>query len=143
MFDSSHFHPMIVHFPIALLVVGFLSDVVSIFAKNPCFKKAGFMLQVFGTLGVIAGYLSGTLFTGWQSFSGPTKEAFELHQDAAFLALLIMLVATLFRIVIVLMKRSDSWLRWISFILFLAGVAAITRTGFLGGNLVLNYLMGI
>ena len=31
MFDTSHLHPMIVHFPIALITVGFIADVVFLF----------------------------------------------------------------------------------------------------------------
>ena len=30
MFNADHLHPMIVHFPIALMAVGFIADVVTI-----------------------------------------------------------------------------------------------------------------
>ncbi len=143
MFDSSHFHPMMVHFPIALLVVGFLFDVIALFVKNPCFSKSGFILQLLGTLGVIASFATGDWFTGWQSFSGATKVAFELHQDAAVLTLWLSIVSLLFRIFVLLMKRTNTWLKWVVLLLSLLTVAAIGQTGFYGGNLVLNFLMGI
>lgn len=143
MFDSSHFHPMMVHFPIALLVVGFLSDLLSVFFKNQCFPKAGFYLQLLGTLGVIASFATGDWFTGWQSFTGATKNAFELHEHAAVLTLWISIAALLFRIFVILMKRTNTWLKWIVLLLCFLTVVAIGRTGFFGGDLVLNFLMGI
>lgn len=143
MFDSNHFHPMVVHFPIALLVVGFLADLASVFFKNNCYPKAGFMLQLLGTLGLIASYATGDWFTGWESFSGATKDAFLLHQNSAFVALWISIISLLFRVFVLMMKRSNTWLKWIVLLLVLLTAVAIGRVGFYGGDLVLNYLMGI
>ena len=59
MIDLTHLHPMIVHFPIALLIVGFLADAIGLFTKREFFTKAGFYLLILGTLGVVAAYLTG------------------------------------------------------------------------------------
>jgi uncharacterized membrane protein len=43
MFTTSHFHPMLVHFPIALIMIGFLAEVISLFVKKEaCLSFAGF-----------------------------------------------------------------------------------------------------
>ncbi len=47
MFDTSHLHPMIVHFPIALLIIGFLFDLAGVISKKDFFNKAGFYLLIF------------------------------------------------------------------------------------------------
>lgn len=58
MFNTSHLHPMLVHFPIALVVFGFLADAVSLFyKKETCLSKTGFYLLVIGTLAAIATWL--------------------------------------------------------------------------------------
>jgi uncharacterized membrane protein len=55
MINSTHFHPMIVHFPIALITIGFTADVVSLFIRNEkCLSKTGFYLMVTGALAAIA-----------------------------------------------------------------------------------------
>jgi uncharacterized membrane protein len=64
MFTTTHLHPMLVHFPIALITVGFLADVVFLFYKKEiCLSKTGFYLMIVGTLAAAAAYLSGQLFT--------------------------------------------------------------------------------
>jgi uncharacterized membrane protein len=61
MIDTVHIHPMIVHFPIALLIVGFLFDILSLFIKKEFYSNAGFYLLILGTLGIIAAYFTGNL----------------------------------------------------------------------------------
>ena len=144
MFSPDHFHPMIVHFPIALLIVGFLADVAGVFYKKEKYlHKMGFILQILGTLGVIAAFITGDNFTQWETFQGATKDAFELHQDAAILTIWVVIAATIFRILIMMMQRFNGWLKLISLMLYLAGVVLIGYTGFMSGNLMLNFLMGI
>lgn len=144
MFSSTHYHPMVVHFPIALLAVAFLADTVGLLIKKEhCFHKAGFILQVLGTLGVIAAFFSGDEFTSWETFAGPTKDAFLLHQDAAIITIWIAITATVARILIVMMKKFTGVLKWVCIILLFVSMLSVLRTGFLGGDLVLNFLMGI
>ena len=37
MIDTTHIHPMLVHFPIALLIVGLLADITGLFVKKSFF----------------------------------------------------------------------------------------------------------
>jgi len=38
MLNIDHVHPMIVHFPIALIIVGFIAEIVSLFFRNENFE---------------------------------------------------------------------------------------------------------
>ena len=143
MFNTSHIHPMLVHFPIALLIVGFLFDIVSEFIKKePCLLKIAFILQLLGTLGVIAAYISGDSFTNWESLVGAAKSAFMEHDESATYTIWIMIAATAFRVVLVVLHRYKGWFKYISLALFFIGVLCICRTGLLGGDLVYSYLVG-
>jgi uncharacterized membrane protein len=54
MFPTSHFHPMLVHFPIALVAIGFIAELASVFIKKEiCLTKVGFYLLIFGTLSAL------------------------------------------------------------------------------------------
>lgn len=77
MFNTDHLHPMIVHFPVALIIVGFTAEVVSLFFKSEkCLSKTGFYLMILGTLAAIAAWLTGQLFTD-HPYDGEILSVFE------------------------------------------------------------------
>ena len=95
MFDTTHLHPMIVHFPIALLIIGFLFDLTGAIFNKVFFSKAGFYLLILGTLGVIAAFISGNIAGDGVSEVGTLKQALENHEDAAQLSLWLMVTASI------------------------------------------------
>ncbi|MCK9425125.1 MAG: hypothetical protein M0Q21_03680 [Ignavibacteriaceae bacterium] len=143
MFDTSHLHPMIVHFPIALLIVGFLSEVVGLFLKKEFFTKAAFYLLILGTLGVVAAYITGDIAGDGVSETGQLKNALETHEHAAQLTLWLMAGAAIVRIALVWMKKFEGVFKYAAFVLFLAGVLSVARTGYYGGELVYKHAAGV
>ncbi len=59
MIDLTYLHPMLIHFPIALLIVGFLTDLTGLIIKREITAQAGFYLLVLGALGTITAFMSG------------------------------------------------------------------------------------
>ena len=143
MFDTSHLHSMIIHFPIALLMVGFLADILGVILKKEFFTKAGFYLLILGTIGVIAAYLSGNIAGEGVEEAGTLKQALENHEHAAELSLWLMVAAALVRITIVAAKRYTGILKYAALTLFLLGVLSIIRTGYYGGELVYKHAAGV
>ncbi len=143
MFDPTHLHPMIVHFPIALLIVGFLADAIGLFLKKDFFSKAGFYLLILGTLGVVAAYISGNLAGGGITEAGSLKQALETHESAAELSLWLMVIAALVRITLILTKKYVGTFRWVALFIFLIGMLSIARTGYYGGELVFKHAAGV
>ncbi len=143
MFDTSLLHPMIVHFPIALLIVGLLFDTIGLFSKKEFYSKVAFYLLILGTLGVIAAYFSGNAAGEGISEEGSLKQAIEMHEDAALLALWLMVAASAGRVVMMLLKKYTGVFKYFAFGLFLIGVLAIARTGYYGGELVFKHAAGV
>lgn len=143
MFDTSHLHPMIVHFPIALIIVGFLSEVVGLLLKKDFFTKAAFYLLILGTLGVVAAYITGNIAGDGVSETGQLKNALETHEDAAQLTLWLMVGAAVVRIALVWMKKFDGVFKYAALVLFLAGALSVARTGYYGGELVYKHAAGV
>lgn len=143
MFDLSHIHPMIVHFPIALLMVGFLSDLIGLVTKKDFFNKSGFYLLILGTLGAVAAYFSGEYAGNGVTESGALGQALEVHESAAVLTVWLMVGASLVRIGAVLLKRYEGVVKVVAFGLFLVGVLSIARTGYYGGELVFKHAAGV
>jgi uncharacterized membrane protein len=143
MFDTTHLHPMIVHFPIALLIIGFLFDLTGAVFNKDFFSKTGFYLLILGTAGVLAAYISGNIAGDGVSEVGALKQALENHEEAAELSLWLMVVASIVRITIVLLKKYSGIFKWAAIVLFLAGILSIARTGYYGGELVFKHAAGV
>ena len=133
---------MIVHFPVALLAVGFLADVISLFfsKKEPCLSKLGFYLMILGTLGAVAGYFTGEYFT--QEMTGAAGELKENHELFAKITMYVMIAASALRIFTVLTKKDNGFMKWVVFAMYAIGTASVAYTGFLGGSLVYNFMIG-
>jgi uncharacterized membrane protein len=143
MFSTSHLHPMIVHFPIALITIGFLTDVLALFFKEEKWlPKAGLFLMVTGALAAVAAWSTGQVFTT-EPTQGAIVEVFNKHETAALITMIIMLIGSAFRIWLVINNKEESNLRWVTFGLYFIGFCAVTFTGFMGGTMVYNYMMAL
>ena len=143
MFSTDHLHPMIVHFPIALITVGFIAEVSSLFFRSEkCLSKTGFYLMVLGSLAAIGAWSTGHLFTE-EPTQGEILKVFERHETWALVTMILMITGTLFRIWLVVQKKEETSLKWIAFGFYLLAFAAVTFTGFMGGTMVYNFMIGL
>ncbi len=143
MFDLTHVHPMIVHFPIALLILGFFSEIAGLIFKKKFFTDAALLLLVTGAAGAVAAFLTGSNAADGLTEAGSLKRAVETHEGAAELAMWLSLAAALFRSVAAFAKKHLNILRPIAILLFLVAVVAVARAGYYGGELVFKHAAGV
>jgi len=140
MFSTAHIHPMLVHFPIALIMVGFLAELISLFfKKEACLSFTGFWLLVTGTLAALAAFLSGSFFTG--DMTGAAGAVKETHELFATVTLCSLILCALFRIYLKTSGKERDIMKWIAFALYAISAISVSITGFYGGSLVFNYMM--
>jgi uncharacterized membrane protein len=140
MISPSHFHPMLVHFPIALVVIGFIAEIAFMFYKREaCLSKTGFYLLITGTLSALIALLTGVLFTS--DMSGSAGDIKETHELFAWITVITLIVASIFRIFLMVKKIERSDLNWVAFFLYGLAAISVSITGFFGGNLVYSYMM--
>jgi uncharacterized membrane protein len=142
MFSATHLHAMLIHFPIALLIVGFLFEALSLIWKKDYLKQGAFYLLILGALGTLVSYLSGNA-AGEGIEEGPLKNPLELHEQAASISLWLSLATAALYSIIIIAKFRKSWLKVISVVLFATVIGSIARTGYLGGQLVYKHGAGI
>lgn len=142
MITSTHLHAMLIHFPVALLLVGFLSEVISLITKKEFFKNAAFYLLLLGALGAVAAYLTGNA-AGAGIEAGTLKKALDLHEQAATISLWLTIITALSYLIVALVKYKKAWTRIATVVLFTAVVFSIVRTGYLGGQLVYKHGAGV
>jgi len=142
MFNTAHLHPLIVHFPIALLIAGFVADTAYLlYKKEVCLSKVGFYLMLAGTLGAVAAVLSGNFFT--EDMTGSVEVIRERHETFANITMYLMIVAGILRIFLFIKGKSESKAALGVYILYLIGVLLVGYTGMLGGTMVFNYMIGL
>lgn len=140
MFDISHIHPILVHFPIALVIIGFLADTLFLlFRKEVCLSKTGMYLLFAGTLAALVTWLSGFVFTS--EMSGTAGEIRETHELFATITVFLLIIASVIRLVLLVRKTETSGIRWVVFIFYCLAAVSVGITGFFGGNLVYSYMM--
>ncbi len=142
MISATHLHAMVVHFPIALLMAGFLFEVISFFYKKEFFRQSAFYLLILGMLGTVASYLAGNA-AGEGMEEGPLNKAMELHEQAGTVSLWLTIATALVYAVIYIFKYHKSWLKIIAVLLFAGVIGSIARTGYLGGQLVYKHGAGV
>lgn len=141
MFTASHLHPMLVHFPIALVSIGFLLEIFYFFRKKEvCLTKAGYYLLIIGTLASVATWLSGMIFTsGMEGAAGQIRET---HAIFATITIVLLLISASIRIYLSVKKKEDNkTMKNVAFLFYTLAAMSVSITGFLGGTLVYNYMM--
>ena len=141
--DLTHLHPMLVHFPIALLFVGILSETAGLFMKKEFFSTAGFYLLLLGAAGAGAAYVSGENAGDGITEVGALKAALETHEGAALLTVWLAVAAAVVRVAVVVFKKYSGLYKAAAYGLFLCAVLSVGRTGFYGGELVYKHAAGV
>ena len=84
-------HPLIIHFPIALLSVGFLCDLLSYILQNKSLAHAGWWNFVFGVVSSVCALITG-LITDLSSKPSLVDEPFPVHENHASLQIFVVCV---------------------------------------------------
>jgi len=148
MFDTSKIHPMLVHFPIALAIVGVVLELVRFYFHKPneaFFHKAepklpsGELLLYIATVSAVVAVLSGFLFTG--TFAGKPLEVRNLHMVLAVLSTVALALASLLYIHARFVRMGRSTKLGLAF--YVAAAILMGVAGHVGGDLVYTYMIGL
>lgn len=77
-------HPMLVHFPIALLFTSVLFDIVATWFKRETFREGALWLLMIGLTGGIAASVAGGWAEEAAEQAGIAESLIEIHETLAF-----------------------------------------------------------
>jgi len=142
MFSTSHLHPLLVHFPIALVIFGFLAELAFLFFKKEnSLSKMGYYLLIAGTLAAIVTWLTGNFFT--TEMDGAAGKIRETHELFATITLGFLVVTSVLRTALLMLKNENPALKITAFILYGFAAISVGITGYFGGTLVYNFMLGL
>ena len=125
-------HPAVIHFPIALGVVGALAAVVYLFLRKEWLRWFAPILLTIALLGAVAAYFSGQSGEDRAEDLNVPKAAIAEHEESAIWAMGLIGLAALLSWATHAKRRGE----WVSAVIAAVAAAAVLRTGHLGGILV-------
>jgi len=140
---APNIHPLIIHFPIALLLVAVFIDTVSIWFHRTWLYKSALMMYLFGTLAAITAYITGRIAADSVNPPFNAELTMSKHSDMALYTVLFFSIYTILRLI--LQKKIDpenKFLRLAALAVALAGIFLLISTADLGGKLVFKYGVG-
>lgn len=140
MFDTAHIHPMLVHFPIALTLLGVLLDALHLYKPKKFPYPCGEVLLYFATLSAILAATAGSFFT--PDFNTPVlSQAKNIHSTFAGITVTFLCIASVVYASRYVITKYSSLLHKVGFIFYVLAALSVAVTGFLGGVLVYNDLL--
>jgi uncharacterized membrane protein len=123
-------HPLIVHFPIALLLVATLFELVHVVRPGATQRRAVDLLLHLGALGAVAAAVSGWLYT---DFEAPRNDLVELHRWTGVAAAALAVCASVLSFVARTRDAGGLVVGYRIALLLMAGLVGFT--GHLGGQM--------
>lgn len=123
-------HPMIVHFPIALLVIALAMEFFTTRKKNQELRSAINLLLIFGTLSAILAVFFGWLLKTQEQYSGAVLD---IHQISG-IATTVLAVATVLVHQQIIRRKKFAWLKAYRALLVFT-VLGVTVAGHYGASL--------
>ena len=143
--NLAFWHPQIVHFVIALLIVGVLLRLISLTGRFPFTGPAAATLLLLGTAAAVIAVKSGTDAHDAVERIPGAQAAVNEHEDAGHDARNVFLLVSALELVALGLgtRPARRWVLVASGVVGLAGLWPIYRAGALGGELVFKYAGGV
>lgn len=135
------FHPMVVHFPIALYLLGALLTLGYLWRRFPDYERFAYWTFVLAWISVAATALLGLVDLGSLAPDDPRRDSINNHITAGVALFIINGLVVYYRF-----RWADALVssrRWGYLGLMAGGVVALLITGWLGGELVYTLKVGI
>lgn len=141
---APNLHPLVVHFPIALLFAAGAVDLAGLLmpARKPL-RDAATWLYIGGAAAAVAAYFTGYTAAQAATWTAGVATLVDAHADRAFVATWLFAFFASLRLAMSYLLRPRRALRLGAFAVALAGLAALTQTALHGARLVFGQGLGV
>lgn len=137
-------HPLIIHFPIALLALAVGLTVLDLFYSQKWLQNATLGLYVLGSVSALAAYFSGRDAADSIGLNLKAEVAIGTHSDWGLYTLLYFGLLTLtYFVVKFILKQNTMTIRVLLATMAMAGFFILAQTAEYGGRLVFEYGLGV
>lgn len=141
---APNIHPMLVHFPIVLLIVAIIFDLLQLFlTKYDWLKKSALALYLLGTIALIITFFTGRTAADGLDIPANVIPAVTDHADWAEITLWFFIAFSVVRLTIGIWFKSLKKIISVQIVLIgLAGIYFLYQTADYGAKLVFGYGLG-
>ena len=137
---AANVHPVFVHFPIALLLVALLFELLGLLTENDDYLRSGRWLLYLGTLGAVVAAGTGFLATNEMGHDTAGHELVHVHRNFMLATTGLALVSSL--VAFALRTTGSTAARWVQLLLLTVTVSIMTVGADRGAELVFRYGIG-
>jgi uncharacterized membrane protein len=130
-------HPLLVHFPVALLTFGVCADLIAVVRKNPAAVVVGWWAQLAGTAGILLSAASGLLAKG-RIAEAAVLDLLATHEQLAFVTAGAFAGLFFWRV-----GSRGRPLSGLYLVCLVAALALVWGTAWFGGELVYRHGIGV
>jgi uncharacterized membrane protein len=134
-------HPMIVHFPIALLIASAIFDLLALRWPSKSFREASLYALIGGLLGAIFALVTGNLAEDLAVKGGAPKALIERHETLAYISSAVFAALLAMKLLIQWGRLRE--LPALSVTVGLVGVVVLGGAAYFGGSLVYEFGAGL
>jgi len=139
--DMANVHPLIVHFPIALLSSFLILEIIATLSKSERMHVASSWMLYVGTVGAAATVMAGFMAASTVPHGGAAHEIIASHKSFGLSVLVLAVVLTCWRL---LYKKPLSGMASVlNIMLAVIMVGLLTKGADLGGQMVYKYGVGV
>lgn len=135
-------HPFVIHFPIALLTISVVCDIVGVLTNRDQLCFTGFLLLVLGTIGALIAALTGDAAQHTAGTIPGIHDILEQHEDLATYTIWLAVLLVLGRAHFAIKKRFLGVARAVYLVLALALACLVLYSGYTGGKMVYEFGAG-
>lgn len=135
------FHPMMVHFTIALVITGLLCELAWIFLKNDVFRETSKWNLTFAFVAALLTVITGLMAEDAVTMSPAAADVFETHETIGYLILGLVAILFVWRLL-----RNNIYYQKYSVlfaVLFVIAAIVVLIGAYFGGELVFSYGVGV
>ncbi len=132
-------HPILVHFPVALLTAYVIAAVSAYFFRSDWLEKTAGFLLLLGVIAALAAVTTGKIAES--AIAPPAASVGEMHET--FATLTTVLFSALFMLQLRMRNSGNRTLKTVLIALSLVGLVLLILTAYYGGRLVYDFGTGV